>query len=359
VLTVSPFFHSYVASLLLASVGLFAGARLALRRSWWTPAAWIIVICCWATLHWRMGLQAPLRCEQYVICPPERPDFHARSPSMTWLQTQLAGETPARVAGFQLNLVSGVSGFYGLEGISGSDPLTNGNYQALSQAAGLSRKNEWAWQFGPEDWRRNHAFYDLLNVRYFLTRDEVPADLAGLEPVHQGDLNIFRSSTAWPRAFFTDQVVPYELLSDFVDLVRQGDGRPFAAVPRDEVQKWGTLAMEKISPTRSIVAATDYHLGFNYTEFVVNNDRPGIAVLMETDRAGDFTATADGERVPHFRVNHAFKAVRLDTPGPHRIRFTYRPRLWLLSLGLAAGGAGTLGAAFWTLARRRPASSGA
>jgi hypothetical protein len=352
-LNFSPFFHRYVASLLLACAGLLAGAHVALRRRWWTPAAWVVVICCWVMLHWRMGLQAPLRDEQYVICPPARADFHAPSPSMTWLQTRVAGETPARVAGFQLNLVSGVSGFYGLEGISGSDPLTNGNYQALSQAAGLSRRNEWAWQFGPEDWRRNHAFYDLLNVRYFLTREEVPADITGLEQIREGDLNIYRSPTAWPRAFFTDQVASYAALPDFVDQVRNGDGRPFASVPPAELPQWSQLAVGKITPARSVVAGRDYHLGFNYTEFTVNNDRPGAAVLMETDRDGDFSATCDGQRVPHFRVDHAFKAVRLDTPGPHRIRFTYRPHFWYLSLGLAAGGAGTLGAAFWGLRRRK------
>ncbi len=348
----SSFFNGYVLSLLLAGGGLLGGAWLALRRGWWTPAAWVMVACCWCMLHWRMGLQAPMPAEQYVICPPARADFHAPSPSIIWLQTRLAGETPARVAGLQLNLVSGVSGFYGLEGISGSDPLTNGNYQALSQAAGLSRKNEWSWQFGPDDWRRNHAFYDLLNVRYLLTREEVPAVIVGLERVHQGDLDIYESRTAWPRAFFTDQIVPYEVLSEFVDLVRQGDGRPFVAVPRSDLSHWGAFAVQKITPTRDVTAASDYHLGFNSTEFVVRNDRPGVAVLMETDRAGDFIATCDGERVPHFRVDHAFKAVRLDTPGPHRIRFTYRPRHWWLSLGLAAGGAASLGGAFWWLMRR-------
>ena len=124
----SPFFHGYVASLLLGCAGLLGGARLALRRGWWSPAAWVVVACCWILLHWRMGLQAPMRDDTFVICPPDRADFHAPSPSMTWLQARLAAETPARVAGFQLNLVSGVSGFYGLEGISGSDPLTNANY---------------------------------------------------------------------------------------------------------------------------------------------------------------------------------------------------------------------------------------
>ena len=185
-----------------------------------------------------------------------------------------------------------------------------------------------------------------------------PPDVTGLEPIHDGDLNIYRSPTAWPRAFFTDQVTAYGLLPEFVELVRRGDGRPFAAVPRTELPNWGALAVDKITPGRSVVPAGDYHLGINYTEFVIRNDRPGIAVLMETDRAGDFTATCDGLRVPHLRVDHAFKAVRLDTPGPHRIRFTYRPRLWSLSLGLAAGGAGLLGAAFWTLRRRFPGTTG-
>jgi hypothetical protein len=37
-------------------------------------------------------------------------------------------------------------------------------------------------------------------------------------------------------------------------------------------------------------------------------------------------------------VNHAFLGVLVNSDGPHEIVFTYRPRLWRLSLCTAAAG---------------------
>jgi hypothetical protein len=247
--------------------------------------------------------------------------------------------------------VAGVSGFYGLEGMSGADPLTQGRYQAFSQAAGLSKRNEWSWPFDADGWAQHRPFYDLLNLRYVVTREVVPAGSA-LQLQTHADLDVYASSTAWPRAFFTDRVVTYEGLGEFINLVRTGDGRPFAAVPRVETPKWGSLASTRAEPSRSVIAATDYRLGINFTEFTVTNPQPGAVVLTETDRDGDFSVTVDGQRVPRLGMNYAFKGIRLDTAGPHRIRFTYRPHFWTASLLASLLGLGVIGAMGGWLYRR-------
>ena len=77
-------------------------------------------------------------------------------------------------------------------------------------------------------------FLDFLNLRYYL-RDPKP----GLTPVSElthvatDDLEIYESRDAWPRAFFTDQLRHYQTPEEFISLVKDGDGHPFAAVQSD------------------------------------------------------------------------------------------------------------------------------
>jgi hypothetical protein len=70
----------------------------------------------------------------------------------------------------------------------------------------------------------------------------------------------------------------------------------------------------------------------------VRAPKAGVAVLSETFLPNDFRATLNGRRVRYFRVNHAFKAVRIPSAGEWYVTFEYRPHDWNLSLGLAAVG---------------------
>jgi hypothetical protein len=97
-------------------------------------------------------------------------------------------------------------------------------------------------------------------------------------------------------------------------------------------------------------AATNYKLTANRTSFRVHASGPGVAVLTEAWMANDFVATLNGARVPYFRVNHAFKGVRIPAAGDWTVQFTYRPGLWGVSWAVAALGA--LGIFFFPLSLR-------
>ena len=63
-----------------------------------------------------------------------------------------------------------------------------------------------------------------------------------------------------------------------------------------------------------------------------------MAVLTENYLKDDFRATLNGQPVPYFRVNHAFKGVRIPSAGVWDVTFTYRPRHWTIAWICAAVG---------------------
>jgi hypothetical protein len=272
---------------------------------------------------------------------------------MAWLQSRQTNEDPFRVAGLDNNLIPGVSGFYGLEGISGPDALTNGPYEELAEAAESAQKSRWSWWIDADGWQKRHFFYDLLNTRYFVTHLAVPTTSTLELAQRADDLFIYRSPSAWPRAFFTTEVATYDLPSELAGFARDGDGRPFAAGHRGARASWATLATTRPSAERLVVPATNYRLRPNATEFSIDATGTGLVVLTETARPGDFVATVDGQRVPWFVINHAFKGVRISSPGRHMVSFVYRPRYWNLTLVLATLGAGGLALVFLALAGKR------
>ena len=84
------------------------------------------------------------------------------------------------------------------------------------------------------------------------------------------DLDVYGSDSVWPRAFFTDTLSSYESPSKFVEMVKAGDGNPFAAVTREDLIRGSALAKFLGDQTaRHIVSASDYQLTNNTTSFRV------------------------------------------------------------------------------------------
>jgi hypothetical protein len=159
-------------------------------------------------------------------------------------------------------------------------------------------------------------------------------------------MGIYESEHVWPRAFFTDKPVAYEHESDFIAMLKTGDGAPFAAIPREELnnrKELTTLADSSIpSTTRQVTPARDYILTSNTTSFKVKTPGPGVVVLTEAFAPGDFQVQLNGKPADYFRVNSAFKGLVLKEAGEYTISYAYWPRYFTLSLSVAAGAAAVL-----------------
>jgi hypothetical protein len=328
----NEFFYVYALSLFAALLALPWLIRAIVCRSRFRRAAIPLAVLCLLCLHWRHGFQlhtGSRQIDDFIVNPPPRVDFSEPSPAIDFIQKQPG---VFRTVGFGSVLFPGVNGIFGLESVYGPDPLANPYYHELLTAAGVRR--EWSWRWIIE--RANpkpRPLYNLLNVRYFLDVPPRPRpDVAPVKP--RFDLDVSRNEGEWPRAFFAGALQSYDRLEQFLDLLRQADSHPFAAAQAGDVTVPG---VEGTTPPAT-VPAHDYRLTNNTTTFTVDATAPGVAVLTEAYVPGDFRVTLNGAPVDYFRVNHAFRGVRIPAAGKYVVSYSYWPRHFTLSLVMAAIG---------------------
>jgi len=349
----SAFVWTCVAVLPAAAIGLMLVTRRMLVRQAATPTTVLLALTLALILLWRQGLHAGTGFTNYVFNPSVRVDFHARSPAVAAVRDDRS--EPFRTVGIDWVFAPGWTGVYDLEGIGGPDSLINGQYRELALACGLDVF--WGWRI-VADYRTLAALkpvYDFLNVKYYLDSPAGRGRAGGVLPtVARADLDVYRSETPWPRAFFTDQVWPYRDLPDLVALIQANPGRPFAAVQPGRPGAPAHLAFAAGDPAaRIVVPARDYHLTTNRTSFVVTAPGPGVIVLQEAWVRKNFRATVNGAPAVYFRVNHAFKGIAVDRAGTYRVGFAYWPEDMTLSLALAGAGLiGLAGSAWFTFRRK-------
>jgi hypothetical protein len=295
--------------------------------------ATVVVVLLPGGLHVKSGL-APL--DSLLVQPRLRVPLARTSPAVDAVHGTAAD--PGRTVGVDWSLFPGSQALYALEGIGGPDALRILAFQELVKAAGIRRQGWLTWVTVP-DVSQLAPLLDLLNVRFFLARsdDVLPGSVD--VPVRGFDrLKVCRRPTAWPRAFFVDDVATY---ADAADLLRQVAVRrePFAAVQSSDSRAIGLSGgVRALTPSGNVVPADRYRLTVNTTSFHVRAPGPGVAVLSETFLPDDFHATLNGRRASYFRVNHAFKALVIPSAGDWEVRFEYRPAHWELSLAMAGAG---------------------
>lgn len=352
---VSPYLWAYLGVLVAGLAGLAWTVRRSLTRGHLTvETALIGAICLW-TLVGR-GAQAGQDSlfRNFLVCPPARADFSAKSPAVEEAR-RASIETPGRTLGIDLVLFPGWNAFYGLEGLSGPDALMNRRYRNLMDAFQADRRMDWMLCFRPEYVAAERKVLDFLNVRLFLSDSAIPAlSASGLRLRSAADLTLYESPSAWPRAFFVDAVARYRDVGQFVKLVRDGDGRPFAAISREDLDDAPALAsLPAQADSRVVVPAEHYELKANSTAFSVRSPGPGVVVLTEAYWPGYPHARLDGRPVASFRINHAFVGIRIPDAGLHRIEVSYRPRLFMPLAWLSAGAGAAFAAAALVVLRLR------
>ncbi|MBE2215909.1 MAG: hypothetical protein IAE82_18700 [Opitutaceae bacterium] len=326
---------------LVALPAALLGGLLLVRRALRLPRGWttsvvLALATCTVVLLWRHGQQTSNALKPYVFSPATRVDFHAVSPAIAYMRAQSA--EPYRVVGFNGNLFPGWSAAYDVESISGPDAVANAHYREFAEACGITRIWDWRLYVEAESLGRLRRVYDALGVRYFLDPGtDDPRITRELPRVLRGDLDVYRSDTAWPRAFFTNRIAPYTDAAALGRMIREGDGRPFAAMQAGDTRP--PVDVAESLDGRVVTPARDYALTTNSTSFTVETSGPGLIVLHEAWLKGDFRATLNGERVKYVRVNHAFKGIVVDRAGTYRVSFAYWPKRFtetLIAAGIAA-----------------------
>lgn len=288
-------------------------------------------------IHFRFAYWGDTKFDQFVCNPRVRVDLHTETDGIRFLKQS---REPERMQGAKDVLVAGFQAMYGLESIRGADPIAEKHWAEWYHAAKLGG---WNWTRQELELRDladplRLRIMDALNVGMYVTMPKDRTTPPGLSEVHSSDLRILHSGSVWPRAFFSDSIIPYASADDLVHLIKEGDGRPFVAIqaPSDSLQ---TASVPDKWKNRVIVPGTQYNLRSSRTSFTVDCPKAGFALLLEKWMPDSFRAWVDGVPAEVLRVNHCFKAVRIPSAGVHRVEFQYHPKpffqfVWLFWLGL-------------------------
>lgn len=318
--------------------GLVFAATRRLRDTKWTATSAATAAVALLVLLIRHGEHLPVfPPNDFLTTPGSRPDLFAPSPAVDLLQAAATRE-PGRVVGLGNTLFPGFSSTYGIEGINGPDALVNRRYHELATALGLLDYG-WLMRLSSAALARWQPVLDFLNVSQVATEPDALKSPTGYRREAGLDLDVWSSERVWPRAFFTDHVETYDTPNQFAQRIQNKASRgPFAAIQTSDLTPELKSLIDRDPSSPAIVSAKHYRLQTNETSFTVVAPSPGIAVLHEAWLADDFVATLDGQTVPYWRINHAFKGVLIPTAGVHRIRFEYWPRGFSASLTASAAG---------------------
>ena len=322
-------------------------------RSRITAVGWAGIILLGFIPNFRFGLYCNGN-ENLLQLPGSRMVLNV--PSRAVAKVQAENTDPFRMVGLDAIFWGDYSAVYGIEDIRSCAPLSSGRYiELIRQFPGMRISQD--WDINVTDITAAQPLLNLLNVKYLLINPHAHVDMDQGVPfriVGRSDFLILENLQAWPRAYFTDKIVPDTSLEGFIKQLGGRGKAPLATVSLDEIKDTPGLSPLVDSNTATIVPATHYQLRPNSTAFDIHAPSAGVVCLSE-GQARDFSVTANHEPKQVLTVNRIFKGVYLDRPGDYHLEFTYRPRRWTLAcvcFWLAAGG-GSLLAAISAVRNRR------
>ena len=318
---------------------------LKIARGHITAVGWAGIILLGFIPNLRFGLYSNGN-ENLLMLPGPRVALNAPSAAVDKIKAE--NSDPFRTVGLDSSFWGDYSAVYGLEDIRSCAPLSNDRYIDLVCRFPGMRLSQ-AWVIDVADINAAHPLLNLLNVKYLLINPHAQVAVQPGAPfriVDRSDFLVLENLQAWPRAFFTDKIVPETSLADFFKQLCRSGRNPLAALSPDEIKKNPNLTPLVSTNPATVVPANNYRLGVNSTAFDIHAPAAGLVCLTE-GQANDFTATANGDPKPVLAVNRAFKGLYLDKPGNYHIEFVFRPRYWKVAcvcFWLATGGASLLAA---------------
>ncbi|HVG21618.1 MAG TPA: YfhO family protein, partial [Blastocatellia bacterium] len=173
-------------------------------------------------------------------------------------------------------------------------------------------------------------FFDLLNVRYVMTRDSSPP-IDGYNLIARAEgVAVYENSNALPRAFFADRVVEVFDHADALNALREPgfDVRTVVVeTGRDAGVKGamaeGSLQQPETTGRNPAPGATIVEDKRNRVAVETDSPYEGMLVLSDNYYPG-WRASVDGSPVEIFRANCTMRAVKVPA-GRHVVSFVFMP----------------------------------
>jgi hypothetical protein len=177
----------------------------------------------------------------------------------------------------------------------------------------LTHYEAFYWSVGA----RGTPLYNFLGAKYVIAGGP-PGD-ANFVPAFTSDsgLTVYLNLGALPLVHLVYEAIPVTSMEDGWNLVHRNDWDAGGLVYVENGP-----AMSETRPPDARVSILAYEP--NRLVYQVSTSKPAYLVLSEVDFPG-WRATIDGELVPIYRANLAFRAILIEEPGEHTVRVVYRP----------------------------------
>lgn len=304
-------------------------AYLKSRNHQFTAVQWLGICVLGFIPNYRFALyHASLGNDDPFMIPGRRVVLNASSPTVDKMKA--ANTVPFRVVGLGRNFFGDYSAVYGLEDIRSCAPLASSEFiKFFHDFPGVTFDG--VWTITIVDFVQAQPLLNFLNVKYVLAAPNVGIRTnIAFSVTDRSDFGVIENQQVWPRAYFANMVVLLDSNEAFTKHLLANSRQPFIALTTEEIAKQPGLQQLPASTQPVITAANNYSLRPNSTEFDIHAPTAGVVCLTEGP-AQDFTAKANSETKKILTVNRAFKGIYLDKAGDYHIKFTYRPRHWILA----------------------------
>jgi hypothetical protein len=190
-----------------------------------------------------------------------------------------------------------------------------------------------------------NVWFDLLGVRYvFAAKSRVtPPCSSDSPPLHVApqyalvwggnqrtdkDLNVYRNTRAFPRAFVVHSVEPVSDGDAAIRRMKSGGFDPRRMVVVEALSVADAALLGRTEPAEAMSPAEVVTYEDSRVELRTVTSAVGVLILTDILYPG-WSASLDGKPVPIYPANYAFRGVVL-TPGRHLIEFAYRPTSFVL-----------------------------
>lgn len=268
-----------------------------------------------------------------------RENYYPATPAIEWLQRDTSD---FRIVAAERLLVPNTAQIYGLKDIRGYDCTTQRRYEQL-----ITGKTGDFFFYCIAD--SLPMALPLLDVKYVMTPNSLPADPALFDLVYSNEVSIFRNRSFRSRAMtvFNYRV---EDSSSILREVRSGTFDPARVLLLENKPEFQTdTGTAGTNSSARIISDEPDEI-----KIEASMPRRGFLLLLDNWFPG-WEATVNGQNAPVLRADYNFRAVPLDA-GESVVRFIYRPASFrhgmllffagLVVVVLAAGGP-------WLYNRRR------
>ena len=245
------------------------------------------------------------------------------------------GEMPYRSVALGWSFIPETPGFYGLEDLKTTDPMSDPRYMRLFTGYLRVDPGDYDQKIGDV----TLPFFDFLNVRYmYVPPDQGPPSDPALKPVYSGpDGTVLENAEALPRYFFVRDFIYEPSFGNAVARSKEiGDFRETALVdrlPRSFGHMDSGTRFASVTPS----AATLVEYGPNGARLQVSSEDWNLLVSSDTHWPG-WRATFHGLELDVVTVNGAFTGVFVP-PGAGTLELRYRPAGWVAGLWTTIGAA--------------------